>query len=85
MKLKKVVVSVLLLAMLLSVFVSVSVKAVAEDVPQEAALAYTYEAEAAEESAQSSVGLWFVVGCTLLLAVAGVVSINCQKIYDSEK
>lgn len=86
MKLKKIVVSVLLLTLLLSVFLSVGMTAMAEDAPQEAALAYTsYEPETAEEAARDNVGLWIVAGCTVLLAVCGVVSVNCQKIYDSEK
>lgn len=86
MKLKKIVVSVLLLTLLLSVFLSVGVTALAEDAPQEAALAYNnYEPETSEEAAQNTVGLWVVAGCTVMLAVCGVLSVNCQKIYDSEK
>ena len=86
MKLKKIVVSVLLLTLLLSVFLSVGVTAMAEDAPQEAALAYsTYENTTEEEAAQNRVGLWVVAGCTVMLAVCGVLSVNCQKIYDSEK
>ena len=86
MKLKKVVVSVLLLTLLLSVFVSFGASAMAEEAPQEAQLAYTvYEPETAEESAANHVGLWIVAGCTALLAMFGVLSVNCQKIYDSEK
>ena len=83
MKLKKVVVSVLLLTLLMSVFLSVGVTALAEDAPQEAALSYSsHEPEAAETD---HVGFWIVAGCTVLLAVCGVLSVNCQKIYDSEK
>lgn len=86
MKLKKVIISVLLLTLLLSVFLSAGVAAMAEDAPQEAALAYSnYEPEPVEETASDHVGLWIVAGCTVLLAVFGVLSINCQKIYDSEK
>lgn len=89
MKLKKLVVSLLLLTMLMSVFLSVGVTALAEDAPQEAALSYSTETENVYESAQENthdhVGLWIVAGCTVLLAVFGVLSVNCQKIYDSEK
>ena len=86
MKLKKAVVSVLLLTLLLSVFLSVGATALADSEDQEsAALAYTVEANTVEEPEQDSVGLWLVAGCTVLLAVAGVISVNCQKIYDSEK
>ena len=86
MKLKKVVVSVLLLTLLMSVFLSVGVTALAEDAPQEAALSYSsHESEAAETAQTDSAGLWIVGGCTVLLAVCGVLSVNCQKIYDSEK
>ena len=86
MKLKKIVVSILLLTLLLSVFLSLGVTALAEETPQEAELAYTaYEAETAEETSYNSVGLWLVIGSTLLMALFGVMSVNCQKIYDSEK
>ena len=85
MKLKKLVVSLLLLTMLMSVFLSFGVTAMAEDAPQEAALSYSTETESVQESAHDHVGLWIVAGCTVLLAVFGVLSVNCQKIYDSEK
>ena len=86
MKLKKVVVSILLLTLLLSVFLSVDVTAMAEDAPQEATLAYSsYEPETNEEAVQNRIGIWVVAGCTVMLAICGVLSINCQKIYDSEK
>ena len=85
MKLKKVVVSVLLLTLLLSVLLSIGVTAMAESAPQEAQLGYAgYEAET-EEPAQDNTGLWIVGAGTVLLAVFGVLSVNCQKIYDSEK
>lgn len=87
MKLKKVVVSVLLLTLLLSVFLSVGVTAMAEDAPQEVA-AHVYsgsEETQVVETEQDHIGLWIVAGCTVLLAVFGVLSVNCQKIYDSEK
>ena len=88
MKLKKLVVSILILTLLLSVFLSVGATALADDsAPQEAAaLSYNSYEDEAEETAQSnSVWLYVVAGCTVLLAVFGVLSVNCQKIYDSEK
>ncbi len=86
MKLKKIVVSVVLLTLMLSVFLSLGVSAMAEDapVPEAAALSYVQETSA-EETAADHVGLYVVAGCTVLLAVCGVLSVNCQKIYDSEK
>ena len=86
MKLKRIVVSVLLLTLLLSVFLSLGATAMADEAPQEAALAYNApEAETIEESSSDGVGLWLVIGGTLLMALFGVMSVNCQKIYDSEK
>lgn len=86
MKLKRIVVSVLLLTLLLTLFLSLGATAMAEEAPQEAALAYNaYEAETVEEISHDSVGLWLVIGGTLLMALFGVMSVNCQKIYDSEK
>lgn len=86
MKLKKAVVSVLLLTLLLSVFLSLGVTAMADNAEQEGStLAYTVEGETVQEPERDNLAVWLVAGCTVLLAVSGVVSVNCQKIYDSEK